>query len=98
MRRHTDGRVAIKQGEKHWHTTDMSSPWWVSENDVFGEGWVELLVTELPEPDATLSRAAQLWSLLHNNCSPEGRWGDETRRYYTEVAAIFDRNRAPTQD
>lgn len=42
------------------------------------------------------SRAAELWSLLHNGCSPEGRWTPESKSYYERVAAVFDRTRRVT--
>lgn len=101
LRRHTDGRVALSLVPDRWKCFDNSStaiPWSPKNEHVSGPGWSELLVAELPEPDATLSRAAQLWALLHNNCSPVGRWTDESRRYYTQIAAVFDRDRTPTQD
>lgn len=37
-----------------------------------------------------VSRAAQLWALLHNDCPPHGRWTKESQRYYEAVAAKFD--------
>jgi hypothetical protein len=103
LRRHTDGRVAIEYKPQWWVLIklDPNAAYPVrdvSEKYVIGNGWSELFVTELPEPDSSLSRAGQLWSLLHNNRSPEGRWSDESRCHYTQVAATFDRDRAPTQD
>lgn len=38
------------------------------------------------------SRAAQLWSLLHNGAVPDNRWTPESQRYYTHVARRFDDN------
>lgn len=39
---------------------------------------------------SALSRAEQLWALLHNSAPPEGRWTDASRRYYEQVAVQFD--------
>jgi hypothetical protein len=102
LRRHTDGRLAVFR-DGMWLITSVppvtSYPSWFHDDRLCsGDGWSELLVAELPEPDATLSRPAQLWALLHNSCSPEGRWTEESRRYYTQIAAVFDRDRTPTQD
>lgn len=54
VRRHADGRVAIKTNERDsWLTITALGSYsgWESDADVSGNGWTELLVTELPEPD-----------------------------------------------
>lgn len=35
----------------------------LTDEDVLGEGWVELLVTELPEPDAVPSANTKIWTI-----------------------------------
>lgn len=55
VRRHTDGRVALFHRNR-WLITEIpgQSIYPVErddDRDCSGEGWVELLVTELPEPD-----------------------------------------------
>ena len=54
LRRHTDGRVAVlvDPGDPNpWLVGFPSSgrTLWAEERDVSGEGWSEMLVTELPE-------------------------------------------------
>lgn len=57
-RRHTDGRWAMLVKGTHWvignpgrsHLTGWLDPI-AHENEVFGDGWSELLVAELPETD-----------------------------------------------
>jgi hypothetical protein len=42
-------------------------------------------------------RAAELFALLHNGAAPEGarEWDAETRRFYLQVAVMFDAGRLP---
>lgn len=44
-------------------------------------------------------RAAELFALLHNGAPPEGarEWDAETRRYYEQVAAMFDAGHPPSR-
>lgn len=57
VRRHTDGRVAIEHRPRWWVVIrledDSAGLRDASEEYVSGEGWSELLVAELPEPDGT---------------------------------------------
>jgi hypothetical protein len=55
LRRHPDGRVALwthpSVGRYPWSCGETGQS--LTENEVSGPGWVELLVTELPEPDGS---------------------------------------------
>jgi hypothetical protein len=61
VRRHTDGRVAYLAEPDDSNPWLVYMPWpiltphgntlWAEERDVSGDGWSELLVAELPEPD-----------------------------------------------
>lgn len=53
LRRHTDGRVAIQvpTDRTAWSVVAGGGQNWVHERHVTGDGWSELLVAELPEPD-----------------------------------------------
>lgn len=55
VRRHTDGRVALCR-DGMWLTTSIPGvtkypSWRTDDRDCSGDGWVELFVAELPEPD-----------------------------------------------
>jgi len=53
VRRHTDGRVAVKLAAGPWHMVyGWLSEQYPSQDEINGSGeWSELLVAELPEPD-----------------------------------------------
>lgn len=52
VRRHTDGRVAISRNPHIWRVLDdVNRSRWADDGDVSGDGWSELLVTELPRTD-----------------------------------------------
>ena len=58
VRHHTDGHYAVSTTPHLWRILDVAqSSVWATEDDVSGEGWSELLVTELPEPDGWLGDA-----------------------------------------
>jgi hypothetical protein len=73
VRRHTDGRVAYLAEPDDSNPWLVYMPWpiltphgntlWAEERDVSGDGWSELLVAELPEPDATPSANTQIWTI-----------------------------------
>lgn len=53
LRRHTDGRVAVSLVPDWWTvTSDGPGSCVLADIDVSGDGWTELFVAELPEPDA----------------------------------------------
>lgn len=56
VRRHTDGRVAVKLAAGPWHMVyGWLSEQYPSQDEINGSGeWSELLVAELPEPDDVL--------------------------------------------
>jgi hypothetical protein len=53
VRRHTDGRVALQvpADRSAWSVVKGGGQRWVHQDYVVGDGWSELLVAELPEPD-----------------------------------------------
>jgi hypothetical protein len=62
VRRHTDGRAAIS-------TSIVQPGWWwlvggygAAEVDVSGDGWSELLIAELPEPDRWAKLDEPYWN------------------------------------
>lgn len=70
VRRHTDGRVALciqTDGCYRWASWDFNDRYTeyklLTDDDVAGDGWSELLVAELPEPDYTLQNVRQKWVL-----------------------------------
>jgi hypothetical protein len=64
LRRHTDGSVALNLVSALWLVTipNQWSTCWVTDEDVFGAGWSELFVADLPEPDYTVQWIA-CWDL-----------------------------------
>jgi hypothetical protein len=66
VRRHTDGRtaVAVPQTEQ-WCVVDRRHTRgvvWSDDDGVTGPGWSELLVAELPPPDAVGEASTKQWS------------------------------------
>jgi hypothetical protein len=53
VRRHTDGRAALQvpADRSAWSVVKGGGQEWVHQDYVVGDGWSELLVAELPEPD-----------------------------------------------
>jgi hypothetical protein len=79
LRRHTDGRVAIRLPKSEWLTfrsLDFGHecvP--ITERSISGPGWSELLVAELPEPDYVGEASTPNWVTsdgtriaAHRNC------------------------------
>lgn len=75
VRRHTDGRYAIPvdTGFKFaWIGVRRGQPgtMWLTDAEVLGEGWSELLVTQLPEPDSRhcdVGRISPQWNLSNGD-------------------------------
>jgi hypothetical protein len=66
LRRHTDGRVALRTATPYvfqWFSSGPDGTRWLTDEDVFNPDWSELLVAELPEPDGHIEMdGAPYWN------------------------------------
>ncbi len=75
LRRHNDGHVALNRGESYpgsgdtWEMLDFPEPnrgaRYLSNGDVSGPGWSELLVAELADPDGWDGDGAPYWDCIY---------------------------------
>lgn len=77
LRHHTDGHVALCVMPGVWTITRGGPGNFVKLNDeyVFGPGWSELLVAELPEPDYELD-GVEVWDLHTGEMTIDHRSGE----------------------
>jgi hypothetical protein len=63
VRRHTDGRTAIAISRVRWFVIDHGAGQGVVvlDDGVTGTGWSELLVAEVPPPDAVGEASTKQW-------------------------------------
>lgn len=71
VRRHTDGRVAIQQPTVgYWHVQNKDPQRLTlliaHDSDLVGDGWSELFVAELPDPDGADGKSAS-WVLVEGD-------------------------------